>query len=185
MKKKKKTLNVDKIIGLSAMFISLLTLVIFLYQTRVISRQARLSVTPRLTFTGGVSHGTSSVTFKLGVQNNGLGPAIIDSAAIFSNNKYYPLNFREFTKQNYSTIDTISSSVSIKLLPKGTAILPNNETVFVETVVPIQKLTSFYTLYDMKPEEGKLPFDIIIYYSSIYEEKWKITHNSLGHPMKQ
>jgi len=139
MKKKKKTLNVDKIIGLSAMFISLLTLLIFLYQTRVISRQARLSVTPRLTFTGGVLHGTSSVTFKLGVQNNGLGPAIIDSAAIFSNNKYYPLNFREF----------------------------------------------FYTLYDMKPEEGKLPFDIIIYYSSIYEEKWKITHNSLGHPMKQ
>ncbi len=179
---KKKIFNTDKIIALSAIFISLLTLIIFLYQTRVISKQARLSVTPRISFIGGISNQKSSVTFSVGIKNNGLGPAIIDSTAILSNKKYYPLNFKEFTKNHYPTADSITIKSSSTVFNKGATVLPNNEVILSEVEVSRDKLKDFYALYNLEIEENRFPFDIIIYYSSIYEEKWKVTLYSEGHP---
>jgi len=181
---KKKIFNTDKIIALSAIFISLLTLIIFLYQTRVISKQARLSVTPRITFIGGIAHSDSSVTFTIGIKNNGLGPAIIDSTAILWNKKYSPLNFKEFTKNNYPSLDTLIAKSSSTVFSKGATVLPNNEVIFTETEVPKEKLKAFYNSYGLKVGENRFPFDIIIYYSSIYEEKWKVTLYKQGHPIK-
>jgi len=181
----KKKFNTDKIIGLSAIFISLLTLLIFLYQTSVISKQARLSVTPRITFTGGIANHASKVIFHIGVKNNGLGPAIIDSTAIFFKNKYYPLNFKEFTSTNYPALDTVISKSSTYFLTRGATLLPNNENTLVEVEVPNEKIISFYKAYGLEPGDNDFPFDIIIYYSSIYEEKWKIAYNDIGkHPVK-
>ncbi len=181
---KNKILNTEKIIGLSAMFISLLTLIIFLYQTRIISKQARLSVTPRISFTAGVAHLDSTVVFRIGVKNNGLGPAIIDSTAILSKNKYLPLNFNKFTKTYYPQSDSIISSSTSIYFTKGATLLPNNEVVLIEAEVPKEKTPSFYKMYGLKEGDTNFPFDIIIYYSSIYEEKWKVSYNFLGHPVK-
>jgi hypothetical protein len=33
-------------------------------------------------------------------------------------------------------------------------------------------------------EDGELPFDIEVIYSSIYGEKWKVYANQKGHPIK-
>lgn len=40
----------DRLVGISAMIISLLTLIIFTYQTNVIRKQSKLSAKPRLSF---------------------------------------------------------------------------------------------------------------------------------------
>ncbi len=182
---KKKVLTTDKIIGLSAIFISLLTLFIFLYQTRVISKQARLSVTPRVSFTSGVANSDSTVVFSIGIKNNGLGPAIIDSTAIFAKNKYYPLNFKDFTTKNYPRVDSIISRSSSNFLTKGATILPNNEVLLIAATVPNQNVESFYLFYGLEEGDTNFPFDIIIFYSSIYEEQWKVSLNAIGeHPIK-
>lgn len=181
---KKKILNTEKIIGFSAMFISLLTLIIFLYQTRIISKQARLSVTPRISFTAGIANFDDFIKFSIGIKNNGLGPAIIDSTAIFAFNKYYPLNFKEFTKTKYPQADTIISSSSTNVITRGATLLPNNEVMLVETSVPNKNIRSFYKMYGLEEGDTTFPFDVIIYYSSIYEEKWKVTLRTAGHPIE-
>jgi len=181
---KKKILNTEKIIGFSAIFISLLTLIIFLYQTKIISKQARLSVTPRLTFTAGVGHFDDVIKFSIGIKNNGLGPAIIDSTAIFANNKYYPLYFKDFTKKNYPQADTIISNSSTNIIARGATILPNNEVQIAEAVVPNEKIASYYKMYNLPIGSTDFPFDVIIYYSSIYEEKWKVSLKTVGHPIE-
>ncbi len=182
---KKKIFNTEKIIGFSAIFISLLTLIIFLYQTRVISKQARLSVTPRISFTSGVANSDSTVVFSIGIKNNGLGPAIIDSTAIFAKNKYYPLNFKSFTEKNYPQADSLVNHTSSFFLTKGATLLPNNELTLTEAAVPKQNLLSFYQAYGLKEGDTNFPFDVIIFYSSIYEEKWKVSFNAIGqHPIQ-
>ncbi len=181
---KKKILNTEKIIGFSAMFISLLTLIIFLYQTRIISKQARLSVTPRISFISGVANSDSTVVFSIGIKNNGLGPAIIDSTAIFANNTYYPLNFNSFTEKNYPQVDSLINYKSSYFLTKGATLLPNNELTLTEAAVPKQNLLSFYQVYGLNVGDTNFPFDVIIYYSSIYEEKWKVSLNTLDHPIE-
>ena len=81
----KKNFNADRIIGLSAMLISLMTLIIFLYQTNLIKKQSVLSVRPRLTFSKNIdktvtvkdSTNSTTISIRLTLRNNGLGPAII------------------------------------------------------------------------------------------------------------
>ncbi|GAA4270909.1 hypothetical protein U6A24_03335 [Aquimarina gracilis] len=181
---KKKIFNTEKIIGFSAMFISLLTLIIFLYQTRVISKQARLSVTPRISFNSSVATADSTIVFSIGIKNNGLGPAIIDSSAIFANNKYYPLDFKSYTEKNYPKVDSLASHTSSYFLTKGATLLPNNEIVLTEAGIPKRDIPAFYKLYNLKEGDTDFPFDIIIYYSSIYEEKWKVSLKAMGNPIE-
>lgn len=99
--KMKLTFNADRIIGLSAMLISLMTLFIFLYQTNLLREQSRLSVRPRLAFskninklvTMNVSDSTNStlINITLSLRNDGLGPAIIESNKVVDKNNQYDI----------------------------------------------------------------------------------------------
>ena len=60
----KKKFNADRILGISAMVISLLTLAIFIYQTDIMRVQSKLSVKPRLDFTTNQGGTDSIIVFK-------------------------------------------------------------------------------------------------------------------------
>ena len=79
-------MNTDRVIGLSAMLIGLLTLIIFTYQTSIIRKQSRLSVTPRLVFNTIQDQKDSSITYVVEIINKGLGPAVIESINIIEGN---------------------------------------------------------------------------------------------------
>ena len=67
-----KKLNTDKILGLSAMLISICTLIVFLYQTNLIKKQQYMSVYPYLTLG---NNGSFTADYEYSLTNNGIGPA--------------------------------------------------------------------------------------------------------------
>jgi len=127
MKKK----SVDRIIGLSAILISLLTLIMFIYQTRLMHEQSRLSVLPRLGFISSTALIDSMVTYTLELENNGIGPAIINSAQIISNGKVSDLDMEVFFENNYQSLNSLGSFESMSSLIEGGTLRPSSsKTIF-------------------------------------------------------
>jgi len=63
------------------MSISFLTLIIFIYQTNLMSKQNFLSILPYLQIS--TSDNKAENTFSLDIKNHGVGPAIIESVIIY------------------------------------------------------------------------------------------------------
>ncbi len=189
--KMKLTFNADRIIGLSAMLISLMTLFIFLYQTNLLREQSRLSVRPRLTFnkninklvTLNVSDSTNStlINITLSLRNDGLGPAIIELNKVVDKNSQYDI--LTFFDTVYPKLKEYGVFTQLTELELGEAI-PASETIDIFSyqydVTNENKINDYLNI----SESYVLPFDILIEYSSLYEEKWMVKSNTKGHPKK-
>ena len=68
--------NSDKLLSLSAISISFITLIIFIYQTNIMSRQNYISIMPYLDLS--TTNDVSDYHFELNLKNHGVGPAIIE-----------------------------------------------------------------------------------------------------------
>jgi len=82
----KKFWTSEKFIGLSAMLISLCTLILFVYELNITRRQQYASVLPYLQIRHIEMH---FPTYKLSLINDGLGPAIIKSIKVTQDGKEY------------------------------------------------------------------------------------------------
>ncbi|MFK7776204.1 MAG: hypothetical protein AB8F94_29045 [Saprospiraceae bacterium] len=180
---KKFKLNTDKIIGLSAMLISLLTLVIFIYQTNLIREQSRLSVTPRLAFNYSLDTPDTFSIFSYYIVNKGLGPAIIESIEIINENDRYKLDFQDFVKNVYPKFNDYGIIIQNMSLDSGVTISEKETIKFFTFRFKATERESFFKYLKVK-DSGELPFDIEVVYSSIYGEKWRVYANTKGHPIK-
>ncbi len=180
---KKFKLNTEKTIGLSAMLISLLTLVIFIYQTNIIREQSRLSVTPRIAFNTSLDTPDSISLFSYYIVNKGLGPAIIETIEIIHENNRYKLDFQDFVKKTYPNFNDYGTIIQNMSLDPGVTLSEKENLKFFTFNFPLKKRESIFKYLKMK-DEGELPFDIEVIYSSIYGEKWKVYANKRGHPIK-
>jgi|GEM_PF-2946649 len=185
----KKNFNADRIIGLSAMLISLMTLIIFLYQTNLIKKQSVLSVRPRLTFSKNIdktvtvndSTNSTTISIRLTLRNNGLGPAIIESNKVIDKGETYEI--MTFFDTSYPKLKEYGHFPQITELEIGEAI-PASESIDIfayqynlDNEEKIKEYLDVDTTYEF-------PFIIAIEYSSMYEEKWQIQSDSKGHPKK-
>jgi hypothetical protein len=180
---KKFKLNTDKIIGLSAMLISLLTLVIFIYQTNIIREQSRLSVTPRIAFSTSLDTPDSVSVFSYYILNKGLGPAIIESIEIIHESNRYKLDFQDFVKKTYPKFNDYGTVIQNMSLESGVTLSEKETIKFFTFRFPLKKREPFFQYLKVN-EDGELPFNIEVIYSSIYGEKWKFYANQKGHPIK-
>ena len=174
--------NTDRIIGLSAMLISLLTLIIFIYQTNIMRVQSRLSVTPRLSFNTNEDVKDSLYQVSTEIVNKGLGPAIIESIQIIHKGTVYDLNFGEFFNQAYPDLKKFGSLTQNMTMSKGSTLSPNERNrLFTYTILPskIKELMQYLGI-----KEGEIPFTIGVIYSSIYNERWKTGNKRDDHPLK-
>jgi len=179
----KSKLNTDRIIGLSAMLISLLTLVIFVYQTNIIRIQSRLSVTPRIAFNTSLDTPDSISVFSYYIVNKGLGPAIIESIEIVYDEDRYKLDFQDFVKKVYPNFNDYGNIIQNMSLESGVTLSEKETLKFFTFKFKVSKTESFFKYLNVK-DDGELPFDIEIIYSSIYGEQWKVYANKKGHPIK-
>ena len=176
--------NTDRIIGLSAMLISLLTLVIFIYQTNIIRTQSKLSVTPRISFsTTQESPRDSIIHYAISIKNKGLGPAIIESVNIINENKRHPLNFPKFFTEVYPEFQKYGSIIQSMNISLGTTLSEKESIKFFTFAFHSKNLASLMQYLGVK-DGDKMPFNIEIIYSSIYGEKWKTNLHIDGHPIK-
>jgi hypothetical protein len=159
MSENKITKNPEMIIAVSALFVSLVTVVISIYSAHIDRTYSRASVWPRLEVFR--SHGKGF--FEYGVTNNGTGPALIKYAKIKDNNKI--INY-------WNEIPMIGNFTQSHI---GTRILPS-----LATINPI-KLTGSVSAEMVKIDEN---LTIELCYCSIYEECWVIDRSNNPTPVE-
>ncbi|MEZ4779188.1 MAG: hypothetical protein R2786_07360 [Flavobacteriaceae bacterium] len=176
---KKSTWNSERLLSVSAMSISFITLIIFIYQTNLISKQNYLSILPYLSIS--TSDNSATNTFSITLDNYGVGPAIIESATISylgekEDLKYYDNELLKYLKGKAPVLDSITS-ISYSTLDKGVAIPPGEK----YNILTILHSEEEYKLYKSILEEFiKNGIFIEITYKSIQDEHWKINNTSQG-----
>ncbi len=168
--------NSDKIISISAMLISLMTLIVFILQTNIIREQQRLSVLPYLYM---VNENSGLPTYKFKLMNNGIGPAFIESVNVRYKGKTFNMDIPTFLYQNVPEMDSVynvfhSNLVDGQLIPAG------KEIAIFEVNNSIEDAEKLLKVMRQLNDEG---FDYEIVYKSIYEERWKLNSSSIS-PIK-
>ena len=172
--------NSERILSLSAMSISFITLVIFIYQTNLMSKQNYLSILPYLQLSP--SHNPENNSYSLSVQNYGVGPAIIESVKLQYKGGEYDLKDYDHYLFNFlvsqdPALDSIEG-VDKSTINPGMSIPPNtNYRIFEITSANNYQ----WFLSRLASIEKDLKYEIR--YKSIQDEHWKIQNESKG-PVK-
>ncbi len=179
MAKEKHRISTDRLLGLTAMMISMVTLIIFIYQTNLMRKQNYISVLPYLDFATTANAGDD--IFRLSLKNHGVGPAIIESIVLKYNDSVYDV--ADYEDDVWSTLKAIVPALdsvrdlSTATLGKGMAI-PANSTY---TILAVKGDPTAYQLVvgtlQQLLEQG-LDYDLI--YKSILNERWIIHDDSEG-----
>lgn len=176
---KKIKVNTDRVLGLSAMLVSLLSLIFFIYQTNIMRDQSRLSVKPRLVFNTSIQSNDSLLTFSLLLQNKGLGPPIIKDANIVFESEIFPLDFDFFLDYHFPDLEKYGDLLSTSSL-NSESIISVDEVrrlfVFRANLKDIQAINQYMKL---NQDDYVLPWDIQLTYGSLYEEDWKMNYKKV------
>lgn len=176
---KKKFWNSDKILSLSALCISLFTLMVFVYQTNLIRKQQFMSVYPHLALT---NTNSGSLEYQYVLKNDGIGPAFIKSITI-----------EDLSGANYNSIN----EYLVTKLSANDSIWIYNSDIFEGQLIPANESMALFGLFDEEQTSARgLPKNsiygakklrqilnneevtITIVYESIYGEKWSINNKS-------
>lgn len=159
--KKSFSLKPEMIIALSAVFVSVATLFVYIYQARIMQGQQHASVWPHIERQ---YVQTSTDGFILRVVNKGVGPAIIQSAKMRWNNEPVETPYHLLSKfVNPDSISLYYSSLEKMVLAPG-------EKVEVFHIY-VKDQTEYYKLQKaLENFYSKFSFEIC--YCSIYKECW-------------
>ncbi|MEX0315112.1 MAG: hypothetical protein AB3N18_13120 [Allomuricauda sp.] len=171
--------NSERILSLTAMVISFITLIIFIYQTNLMSRQNYLSILPYLSLS--ISNSSADDHYSLSLKNYGVGPAILENVTIKHKGASFDLadfdnEVLTFLQTRMPELDSIKA-VSYSTLDKGMAIPVNASYTIVEVKNSRKDYLLLRNSLNHLLEEG-LYFEII--YSSIQNERWRITNDTEG-----
>lgn len=165
---KKKFWTSDKMVSLAAMFVSLLTLFIFIRQTNIIETQNHLSVMPYLMVES--SKNAELYTFALDLENYGVGPAIIEERLIFYDGKEYNMEFEPFLRANVPEMDSVVT-VNHSTIQIGLA-LPAQGKRNIITIGGGKRSYQTFVQIIMRLQSKGLNYRIR--YKSIYNDHWEI-----------
>ncbi|MCE2994973.1 MAG: hypothetical protein ACK5RG_03990 [Cyclobacteriaceae bacterium] len=159
--KKSFSLKPEMIIALSAVFVSVATLFVYIYQARIMQGQQHASVWPHIERQ---YVQTSTDGFILRVVNKGVGPAIIQSAKMRWNNEPVETPYHLLSKfVNPDSISLYYSSLEKMVLAPGEKVEVFH--IYVKDQAEYNKLQK--ALKDFYPK-----FSYEICYCSIYKECW-------------
>ncbi|MEM1337137.1 MAG: hypothetical protein AAF717_05795 [Bacteroidota bacterium] len=173
-----KKISADRILGISAMVISILTLVIFIYQTDIMRVQSKLSVKPRLSFSTNSHSYDTLIRIDGLIYNKGLGPAIVDSIYIEYEGNPFVMDMDEFIKNQVPELENYGELVRNSILSPGNTFLAGEETVIYSYQFEPKNQDSIFTYLGMEGEDD-FPFEFKVIYTSIYEdEHWFVGSDS-------
>ena len=161
------------------MSVSVLTLIIFIYQTNLMSKQNYLSILPYVQIS--TSDDKAENTFSLDIKNHGVGPAIIESVIIYYKGEKHDLRdydnyLYNYLKSEMPVLDSVKF-FSSSTLDKGIAI-PANSSYNVFSVQDSEKDYNLLTTSLGELLRNGLRYEIT--YRSIQNERWMIYNNSEG-----
>ena len=163
--------STDRVLSISAFFISIISLIALLYQSylareeyKLMQKQQSASVMPYLNQFFTNTKGNYRIVFG----NDGLGPAFIRSA------KFTMTDSPTFTKtddflrylaESYKGLDTLKYTYST--MSEGT-LMPANST---QEMVSFQTSEEYRLFYNVLVEHG---FNFEIEYEDVYGERWRL-----------
>lgn len=175
--KKWSNINSDKVLSISAMVISLATLILIFYQTDLIRQEQKASVFPSLTF-GYNKNTTQGMTGEsIFVINQGLGPAFIQEIYIEKDKEVYNLdpheyllNLNEYNADETLYIDKIFKGRIIPSDEKIVLIAKKNDSLSLK----LANTFKFHFNSNGQDSTRKSQAIINITYENVYGDKWKI-----------
>ena len=171
--------NSEKLLSLSALLVSLLTLIVFVYQTNLIRKQQYRSVFPYLILSNEAS---GSLDYKYLMINQGIGPAMIQSIEVIDSTGTSYESILDYVNTQISDKDSIffynSDIYAGRLIPAGDQIPlfgMVDETQLRKygvknTVKGTNRLRTILNSDDLI---------IKITYASIYDERWLLESGAL------
>lgn len=181
----KKYWNSEKLLSLTALLVSLLTLAVFIYQTSLIRKQQYMSVYPHLRLGNG---GTGTLNYQFTLANEGIGPAFITDLKIYAGQGKVYDDVVDYVDSHINEEDSVWYMHSN--LSPGVLIPPQDSYVLImladremtdELGVAPNTLEGAARLYHVLNNDS---LEIEITYASIYGEEWTIT-NGTTIPEKQ
>ena len=176
---KKPFWNSEKALSLSAILVSLCTLIVFTYQTTLIRKQQYMSVYPHLDLG---HYYTLSVNYKYVLSNSGLGPARILKVEIedHTGQQYPGIDDYLFAKiPENDTVYFYNSDIYPGRLIKADEELPLIGLLSKEMSAPLGiPEASIYMASRLTELLSKDSISIKIEYESVYEEQWEASNQN-------
>jgi len=157
--KQTKRFNVELLLGLSATFLSFAALVVAIFQTKIAREQQHASVWPHLSIMTSVS----DQSFEFGVNNYGIGPAIIKSVKWHAGDSIYS-NTYDYVRNEIGFLRGLGRSE----MGEGYVLTPNAGLTLI-TVTNNDSLAQVIN--------GKLAsehFNLELIYSDVYGNCWEL-----------
>ncbi len=173
-----KKLDVNRLMALTALFVSVLTLVIFVRQTNIMDEQSRHSIMPYVLIEYDTNEPDTLITIRL--VNHGVGPAIISKRAFFYKGNTYDQEFRDFLTEQIPEMDSIRI-ISSSTLMSGTAIPAGGSRLIIAVGGDVYSYQAFRTIMDNLLENSDFNYDMR--YQSVYGDTWMI-HGGTAIPVK-
>ncbi|WP_462253913.1 hypothetical protein [Ekhidna sp.] len=156
-------INTNTFLGISAMLISLGTLIVLIYQSKLMREHEEKSAIPKLELWNDLSESR----YALRLENKGLGPALIEEVAVKYGDKIFYLDPMFFAINYADSANNEIRQITGTNLFEGIIITLGSKIKLVESTNELddQMLRDLFYNYDTK---------VIIYYSSIYGKVWKL-----------
>lgn len=156
--------NSEKLLGFSALLISLGTLIVFMYQTSLIRKQQYMSVYPHLEFG---NYGSGTLKYQYQLSNVGIGPAFLQQIKVKNGKTGEYEDVVDYVE------DVITDSDSIMFvhssLYRGRVIKPDED-------IPLIQLLDEELLQKLGFAELDLPKNTVVGAGKLYE---LLNHDSL------
>ena len=160
----------QKLLSITAVLISIGTLLVFLYQTNLVRKQQYMSVFPYLEFE---NHALYSKEYKLVLKNKGIGPALIISRSVVINDKEYDLDLGMYLEERITLEDTMDLLVSN--ISQGN-LISEKESVELVAIQPNTSNSGMEKLHGLIYNDS---VEFVVQYESVYGERWKVSSRDL------
>ena len=165
--------DVNRLLAFTALFISMLTFIIFVRQTNIMDQQSRLSVLPYLILEYNTNEPDSLVSIHL--VNHGVGPAIISKRAFEYNSKTHEMDFRDFLTDQLPEMKDVRI-ISSATLESGFAIPAGGAREIISVGGETYSYNKFREI--MAELVAREDFNYDIRFQSIYGDTWLLKKGS-------
>ena len=183
------TWDTDRIVSLSAMVVGVGSLVIILYQTKLMREQQRASVMPYLMMAVQANKDTTYLTLR----NAGIGPAMLDDVRVRFKGTDYALDPHdffvqqrpEFYKANGLTVDKL---IPGRMIPPGEWIQtlgtegPEPGVALLKELLPLFQIAevpkTWLTIFGGADVPAADKAVVFVTYSSVYGDTWHLRSDS-------
>ncbi|MGJ3235595.1 hypothetical protein [Marivirga sp.] len=177
----KKRLNADRIVSVSAIIVSLATLLMILYQTMLTRKEQHVSVMPSLMIGYGKSiDSLGIVDERIWLENKGLGPAFIENMFVIDSTGRYNVDLFDYFERingNSGTDGVVHIFPGI-IVPENSGRPLHVKKSSESSSVILANYFEFPYEVDWSKRHNPKKAVIEIYYKSIYDDHWKIRSDS-------